>query len=325
MTNSKQGLIYGCIFDGQGNSRVIDWPEISQWTPEQGIGWFHFDYTCDDVQEWLRQDSGLDTLIVDALLAEESRPRTTQLGEGVLIALRGVNQSPGSDPEDMVGIRIWTDGQRIISTRRRRLLSVNDIKEWLIAGEGPKNVGEFLAMLSDRLMSRMQTTIEDTEDQVAAIEEQLLTSESYTMRSQIASLRRMVISLRRYLSPQREAMVQIQAIRVSWLSNDDRQCLREVTDHLIRYIEEIDQVRDRAAVAQEELANRLSEQMNNRMYVLSMVAVVFLPLGFLTGLLGINVSGIPGADNPWAFAIFCTLLIIIVVLQLWVFKKKKWF
>ena len=64
--------------------------------------------------------------------------------------------------------------------------------------------------------------------------------------------------------------------------------------------------------------------MNKTMYILSIVAGIFLPLGLLTGLLGINVGGIPGTENPWAFAIFCVLLLIIAGGQIWLFKRKKW-
>jgi len=60
------------------------------------------------------------------------------------------------------------------------------------------------------------------------------------------------------------------------------------------------------------------------MYVLSVVAAVFLPLGFLTGLLGINVGGIPGADNKWAFAIFIVILVGVTFFEIALFKKKKW-
>jgi zinc transporter len=59
--------------------------------------------------------------------------------------------------------------------------------------------------------------------------------------------------------------------------------------------------------------------------VLSVIAAIFLPLGFLTGLLGINVGGIPGADNPHAFLIFSAMLVIVVFLQVLLFKKLKWF
>jgi len=130
--------------------------------------------------------------------------------------------------------------------------------------------------------------------------------------------------LRRYLAPQREAMMKLQAEIVPWLSDSDRMHLREITDRVVRYIEDLDSVRDRAAVTQEELVNRLSEQMNTRMYVLSLVAAIFLPLGFLTGLLGINVGGIPGSENQSAFLIFIMMLIVVVFLQIVIFKKKKW-
>jgi Mg2+ and Co2+ transporter CorA len=56
-------------------------------------------------------------------------------------------------------------------------------------------------------------------------------------------------------------------------------------------------------IVQEELNSRLSEQMNRAMYTLSIVAAIFLPLGLLTGLLGINVGGIPGTESPWAFLV----------------------
>lgn len=63
----------------------------------------------------------------------------------------------------------------------------------------------------------------------------------------------------------------------------DRLVIHESTDCLIRYIEGLDSVRERAAVTQEELASRLSEQMNKRMYVLSLIAAIFLPLAFFPG------------------------------------------
>jgi zinc transporter len=61
------------------------------------------------------------------------------------------------------------------------------------------------------------------------------------------------------------------------------------------------------------------------MYVLSIVAAMFLPLGFLTGLLGINLGGIPGAESPFGFLAFSLLMFLILGLQLWFFTKKRWF
>ncbi|MDO6562362.1 zinc transporter ZntB [Amphritea sp. 1_MG-2023] len=319
------GLVYGYSLDGKGGGEILTVDDIYHPLPNDRVNWLHFDYTHAETQQWITEHSQLDQVVIDALLTEESRPRSTQVGDGLLIALRGVNLSPDSDPEDMVGIRIWIDKHRIISTRRRHMLAAKDMTETLAAGTGPISSGDFLAMLSAALMVRMQDTINDTEDSVDSIEEELVSSSSYDLRNKISAVRRIVISLRRYLAPQRDALIQMHQTRVSWLTEADKQQLREVTDTLIRYIEDLDSARDRAAVAQEELTNRLAEQMNNRMYLLSLVAAVFLPLGFLTGLLGINVGGMPGAEDPSAFWIVSGFMFITVAVQVWLFKRKNWF
>jgi zinc transporter len=77
-------------------------------------------------------------------------------------------------------------------------------------------------------------------------------------------------------------------------------------------------------VTQEELGNRLSEQLNSRMYVLSVVAAIFLPLGFLTGLFGINVGGIPMAENPQGFIDIVLMLLLITGLQVVLFRWRRW-
>jgi zinc transporter len=322
---NSDGLVYGYYLAGEKKGSVINWQNIPEKLPQDESIWLHFDYTHENTKQWISQQEQLEAFVVQALLDEEARPRANIMHNGVLISLRGVNLSPGSDPDDMVSIRLWSDGKNIISTRRRRLLSAKDVANLVESKQGPETPGEFVALLTDLLINRMQDTIQDIEDKVGEIEEVVLDSESYSLRSEIANLRREAISLRRYLAPQREAMLQLQSEKIAWFTATDRIHLRETNDHLTRYIEDLDSARDRAAVTQEELVNRLSEQLNNRMYVLSIVAAIFLPLGFLTGLLGINVGGIPGSDNPWAFMIFLVSLVVVVGIQVWVFKSKKWF
>ncbi|MFC1356909.1 MAG: hypothetical protein G8D58_09745 [gamma proteobacterium symbiont of Phacoides pectinatus] len=74
--------------------------------------------------------------------------------------------------------------------------------------------------------------------------------------------------------------------------------MREIADHTLLFLEDLDAARERASVTQEELLHHLSEQAERRMFLLAVITTVFLPLSFVTGLLGINVGGIPGADEP---------------------------
>ncbi|MBC8287167.1 MAG: zinc transporter ZntB [Nitrospinae bacterium] len=322
--SNDTGLIAAYILDGKGKGIKVGWEEIRNWKPEKGTLWVHLDYTSPEAQKWITQEANIEEVPSEALLEIETRPRSTLYSNGLLCTLRGVNLLPLSDPEDMVAIRLWIEKNRIISTRKRKLLSVEDLRNSLEKGNGPKTPGEFLVDLTDRLTGRMADVIDQIDDNVDNLQDQILTMESHQLRPVIAGCRRQAIGLRRYLGPQREAMSKLHNERVQWLDDVDRMHLRETSDRMMRYIEDLDSSRERASVAQEELMSRLSENMEKRMYVISIVSVVFLPLSFLTGLLGINVGGIPGADNKTAFLVVCLGLLGIAIIQFWFFKIKKW-
>jgi len=318
------GLIFAYLLNGQGGGESLGWDKVEQWKPELGVLWMHLEYSDPHVQQWVLHESGLDEITAEALLAEETRPRCMMSDNGLLLTLRGINANPEADPEDMVAVRMWSDGERIITTRRRRLKVAAELSEAISKGVGPCNAGEFVESLTDRMVERMADVVDGISDEVDELEEKVLTMESYELRPLIAESRRNAIGLRRYLAPQREAVSRLYGEKAEWLSEMDRLRLRESADRTTRFVEDLDLIRERAVVVQEELLGRLSEKMDRTMYILSIVAAIFLPLGFLTGLLGINVGGIPGAEYTGSFAIFCLLLVLVVVVQVWLFKYKKW-
>jgi len=316
-------FISAFVLDGKGGARVLTWPEVESWQPSDGCLWVHLNREGDLASEWLETRSGLEPWLAEALLAEETRPRVTAAGDALLIIMRGVNLNPGSDPDDMVSLRVFADRDRIISTRKRVVRAVADVREALARGEGPIDGADWVATIVDRLVDRMGPIINGIEDEVDALEEDVVLHQTYDLRTKLATLRRQTITLRRYIAPQREAMSNLQSAQVSWLRESHRVRIREVNDRVTRYVEDLDSARERAAITQEELAGRLAEQMNGTMYRLAIVATVFLPLGLLTGLLGINVAGIPGSDYPWAFAIVSIGLIAIAIGEVLFFRRRR--
>jgi zinc transporter len=312
------------LLDGKGGGEVLDWTAINAWKPEQGLLWIHLDSTIKEAQSWLKEKSGLNALSCDSLLDRETRPRNTQTDDGLLVILRGVNCNPGAEPDDMVAIRMLLTDQRIISMRFRIVRAVQDMRNNIEAGKGPCSAAEFLVMVAERIADRMGDVVSELDDNVATLEDSVLTANSHELRSQLADLRRTSIGLRRYIAPQRDVLARLLIDRIGWLADTNRAHLREVAERTARFVDDIDSARERATVTQEELNNRLSEQMNKAMYLLSIVAAIFLPLGLLTGLLGINVGGIPGAEFKWAFAVVTAILLLIGIgLILW-FKKIRW-
>lgn len=313
--------------DGAGGSRSISLADaVAKPGAEPGAPawlWVHLDHADPEHRAWLQESAGLDSLTCEALLEQETRPRFVTERDHMLILLRGVNLNPGSDPDDMISLRIWVEAHRVISLRHRRLLAVQDVRKRLLAGDGPTTPGELLVAVASRLVDRQAGVVDAMEDTVDEIEMQLMSDPGYTLRGRIAEFRRQAIGLRRYIAPQRDVLSRLVHEKVSWLGDPQRARLREVAERQIRLVEEVDSARERAGIAQEELSGRLSEQMNRNMYVLSLVAGVFLPLGLLTGLLGINVGGMPGVDSPYAFAVVCAVLLATAALVVWWFRRAR--
>ena len=319
-------IIHAVTVNGDGSGHELSGDEITQKVRADELAWVHFDATQPGTREWLESElKYLDNIIIDALLAQETRPRLLEFEEGVMLILRGVNLNENARAEDMISIRLWVDKSRIISVRLRKLKAVIDIKERLLAGNGPRDSGDFLAMLSGRLFERMEPVLTDLDEQLDDIEEIVMENPDNSQRQEITDVRKKAIMLRRYIAPQRDVMSHLRTSELPWLEQTHKRRLQESMDRVIRYIEDLDSIRERSQIIKDELATTLADKLNRNMYVLSVVAAIFLPLGFLTGLLGINVGGIPGAENPQAFYIFMAMLAVIVAAQVVLFKKMKWF
>ena len=312
------------LLDKKGGAIELSYEELNNVNTNGKILWVHFDYSSPEAVDWITNKSEIDSIAIDALLTEETRPRTTLLNDSILIALRGVNLNPNSKPEDMVSIRLYISTHLIISTRKRDILSVAEIIDILKKGIGPKSSSEFLTELIYRVTDRMEDVINQIEDRTNALEENLIDSTDLKFRNKILSVRREIIILRRYLFPQKEALNKLYNDKITWINEYERIEIRETNDQLMRHIEELDTIRDKVSLIQEELANSLSDQVNKKMYILSIISAIFLPLTFLTGLLGINIGGIPGAQNDNAFYIFSIILVMVTSVQFYIFKKKKW-
>ena len=307
-------------FDGAGSAIAIDGPVEDGPEAAGSFTWHHFRREGDGTRAEL-EALGLDPFVIDALVAEETRPRCTVHGHGAVLNLRGVNLAEGEEPEDMVSVRLWLEKDRIVGVWLRPLFAVRDMLAAAERGEGASSVGDFAARLAMRLADRAEPYIGEVGDRIDAMEEALLDDGEDVSFGDLSSVRRSAIVMRRFLVPQREALSTLEIEDLGWLSERDRMRLREATDRITRLGEELDAVRDRAQIVYDELANRRDELLNRQTLLLSVVAAIFLPLGLLTGLLGINVGGVPGADNPWAFwAVTGGLVVLGVALALWVRK-----
>jgi zinc transporter len=317
----------GFALSGPGAGRRLESEaEILDILRDRDLGWLHLDADDPGTRPWAEKNLDfIDQNTLSALLAETTRPRTALRDGGVLVILRAVNAASGAEPEDMVSIRLWVDPARVVSLSRRPIAELDELADEVVSERRPETAGGFLALLADRLTDRVEDLLVSIAEEVDAIEDAVIDSAASSIRGRITMTRQRLIAFRRHLAPQRDAVDRLMLSRAAVLAELDVHRLIETYDRLTRVIEECDALRDRLTVIKDELQSAQSERLNRNLYLLSVITVIFLPLGFLTGLMGINVAGLPGADWPGAFWVFLILLFAILALQLIWLRWRRWF
>lgn len=326
MTDSEKmkpgGLIHALTLDGAGGVAEAFLTPVERL--DTGT-WLHFQADDEDAQQWLSEVSGLNDVAAGALTAEDTRPRVLRRGDNLLLTLRGASSRlTEGGGQDLVSLRIWTNGHSLISARMQGLAATDCLLSELAAGEGPKSTVELITHWVDLIVDDMSDEVQAIEGEMSRIEEEVLSETGVSSRSDVLMLRKKLIMLRRYIAPQREALARLTTETPTWLDEMSRVRLRDITDRLVRYVEVIDQVSSRASLVQDEIAAQISDSMNRRTYIFTVVAAIFLPLGFITGLLGVNVGGVPGVDDPSAFlqlVIACTLIGMGLIAA---FRWRRW-
>ena len=290
--------------------------------------WLNLDYQDADTYEILTQKYNLSEEVAEALCDESTRPRYFRYGEGIVLIMCGINYNQGSDPEDMVSIRVWLDKDKIITLSHRRLKITNMMRQMLEKNQAPDTSMQFFLTLAQKMVDEINDAIIDITEATSVLEEKVIDTDSlgnFSLRDEISDLRRRIISIRRYTAPQKEIFISLQNDRWDLLTQDDRSDIREIYNDITKAVEDLDYSRDHLAVFHEELQSKMTISMTKIMYIISIVTVIFTPLTVLTGLLGVNVQGIPYAENDYAFAFVCLIMLGITILLVYLMKKLRWF
>lgn len=321
--DGETALVAAYELDGHGAGELLSVRALREaWPDSQRTLWMHLDFRHDDVGQYLNELAHLDEAAIEALLEEDTRPRVAKFRDGVVSTLRGINLNPGAAPEDLISLRIWIAPKRLITLRRRPLRSVSEVRESLDKGEGALSIPDLLAWLTESLVDKVGDVAHQIDDGLGELEEDQL-SDREIDPDDLSRHRRSLVTLRRFMGPQRDCLEQI-AHGPDWFDEDTQVSIRESANQLSRYVEDFHAMQERALILQEHLLSEHNERLNQRMYMLAIVTTVFLPLSFLTGLLGINVGGIPGSDSPYGFAIFLLITVIVGGWVMLVLKRKRW-
>jgi zinc transporter len=286
--------------------------------------WVHLSTTEKEAQKWLREEAKLNDYVVDALTATETRPRCEQFGHGALLNLRGRSTEPATTGDPLASVRVWAIKGRVFSVTRKPLYAVDAVVKEVEHGE-VRDPGDLIAEIATAITEDLDPVVADLGDELDACEEKLDPGAIFELRRTVMRVRIGAIGYRRFLVPQRTALEKLAQLPGDWLAEDDRLHLAAAADRAARMAEELESIRERAALLHETLTDLRAEQIDHRSLVISIVAVVFLPLTFITGLYGMNVDGLPFQHSAHAFDWITIGCVLLGAGILGYFLRRHWF
>ncbi|MGN7161079.1 zinc transporter ZntB [Sphingomonas sp. SAFR-052] len=288
-----------------------------------GFTWIHLHGEGDAVAAWLRDHAHLPEYVIDPLTAVETRPRCDAIGKGAFVNLRGLSDDVLTSSDPLASVRLYASAGRVHSVTRRKLTAFHTVVDRVEAGD-VADPGDLIVAFASAITEQLDPLIADLGDTLDECEEALDPTRIFEQRRAVTHTRVRAIGYRRFLVPQRSALEKLGQLPGDWLQQDDRLHLAAAADRAARMAEEVDSIRERAALIHETLTDLRAEQLDQRSLQIAIVAMVFLPLTFVTGLLGMNVKGIPFADEPWAFAGVVGLCIAMSAGIVAWFVRKHW-
>tara|TARA_R110002049_G_scaffold117332_3_gene270696 strand:+ start:92467 stop:93408 length:942 start_codon:yes stop_codon:yes gene_type:complete len=309
-----------CVFDifPDGTTKV---PDDTALTGPGAYRWWHYDLSDPSLASWVA--THLPPIPAGALMQPETRPRCDEFGDGLMLNLRGINMNAGQHADQMVSVRMWVAADVVITVRLRKIYAIDEIRQLAVAHAAPPSPAVFLRALIGRLTARVQEEVAQLAARTEFYETDL-EDRSTPPPKDLPITRRSVIKLRRYLDPQRAALVTLAEIDLPIIPEADALHLRELANRTTIVVEELDALQQRIVTVQDEHDNQTAQRQARHGHVLSLAAALFLPLGFVTGLFGVNVGGMPGVDDARAFALLCLSLLVLAAVMLGVLKWLRW-
>jgi zinc transporter len=304
--------------------QILQLKRISENDNTDTTTWVDIDLRDEGGSDWVERKSGLSTEVRQRLLGHDDMSRREILDGGLFICFRAQFVLPHQTKSEPASIRMWIEPDRVITVHSAHLPACDALRAAATDSTGNWAPFEILAFLARRDVEQFETVINDVIGKIDKLEDQIMDANDDAVEEQLPAIRRMTIRARRHLVTHRNLIAFVTSDESLPISKSERRALESAKNHVLTYLESLEDCHERTHLLQDQLDARMTSRLNRITYQLTLVATVFLPLSFLTGLLGMNVAGIPEEHNPLAFALVCVVMVLIAIGFWLFFRWRRW-
>ncbi len=321
------------ILDYDGSSfyeKVVDSiDECFPFDKTATVTWINIDGVHDaEVVEKLGAAFHLHPLILEDIMTTSQRPKLDELDESFYIVARMVDLN-GRGTEVVTEQLSLVFGKNFVLTFQEEPGDMFDpVRERIRNGKGRiRKLGpDYLAYaLLDAVVDHYFTVLENIGDRIEKLEEELIKNPRQETLHAIYTLKREMLMFRKAVWPLREVVAGIERQESPLVQASTNMFFRDVYDHLIQVIDNVETFRDMLAGMLETYLSSVSNRMNEVMKILTIISTIFIPLTFIAGVYGMNFAHMPELKWKYGYFIVWGLMIAVGFSLVRFFKRKKWF
>jgi len=324
------GHLCGFVFEAGQAGRPVDLEQALQWVKapvaegDASFIWLHFDLTDTSATQWMQRHLPLPTEYFEAL-REGSRSTRIEMADDSLIAVvNDVAYDFSFDPSEIATLWVAVGPRLAVSARVHPLRSIDRLREEVRKGTRFGSPVDLLNHLMRDQGDVLMRIVRQATLDVDGIEDKLLVGRLARQRVDLGKVRRLLVRLQRLLAPEPAALFRLLRQPPPWTAPHDLDELRQSTEEFSLVIRDMADLQERIKLLQEEIAAQVSEQTNRSLFTLTMVTVLALPINITTGFFGMNVGGVPLAEDGHGFAVVVFLVALFtLVAGWWAFRRRR--
>ena len=318
---SDFGLIWAYRFSPEGAAQAI--PAASA-IAEIGTGhgwlWLHFGLADTRCRAWLAERAPISDAARETLLDPDEHVRLDVFGGEVVGILPDFHQQFLQEGDDLVRVHLALSDRLLITARRKPVHSIDVMRRQMEAGKLFPSPIAFFDAIVDQFADTISRLSERHGDELDVVENKVLHDEIDDQRLHLGRVRLQSIQVRRQLTQVRSLFDRLEA-RMEDEVKPLAVAMRGLAQKLDALDHEIASIYERARLLQDEIAARMAEITNRRLFTLSVLTALLLPSTLVTGFFGMNTKDMPFQASDGGTWVALILVAAAGGLTYWILKR----
>ena len=292
------------------------------------VTWINIDGLHDmELIEKVGKHFGLHPLILEDIVNTDQRPKIEDHGDHLFMVLKLIEYDDNTKEVKSEQLSLVIGSNFVISFQERIGDFFGPVRERIRHGKGRirKMKADYLAYaLVDTTVDHYFIILEKLGERIEGMEGELVADPKPEKLQEIHSLKRELIYHRKSVWPLREVISSLEREESPLIQESTGIFLKDLYDHTIQVIDTVETFRDMVAGLLDIYLSSVSNRMNEVMKVLTIIATIFIPLTFIAGIYGMNFESMPELKWHWGYPVIWLLMVCVVVVMVFYFRRRKW-